>query len=400
MDDAPPMRIAAVVVTAFPPELQAWIARLPLPEMLPFPQGAEPSRAPLRLNRERRVLGVTTGMRPTRAAISLLALGHDARFDLSAAYWVVAGIAGVDPAYGSIGSVFVPRRLVGLGGDIYLDGVGQIPYFGNHTMPGYGPPLPTAAYAARRGNVHALHSTTVDMALALASGVVLNDSARLQRARQPYTEASARERPRVREGDSLTGPLFWAGRASTLRARRGSRFWSGGGATFAVSQEEDLAIAHAIGALERATPRPRANASRLVVLRAASDYTYEPRGADLKAWFFDDPLHMVATEAFSNLFAAGEPLLRHLAPESAGGAEGGGAAAGESSRRGGDSGLFVPWPALLALALAQAASAGAVLLVCVRLRNRRASTRASGDGRKRALQWLELDEPAHAGGRA
>ena len=38
-----------------------------------------------------------------------------------------------------------------------------------------------------------------------------------------------------------------------IRARRGSRFWSGGGATFAFSQEEDLAYAHAIGALERAT---------------------------------------------------------------------------------------------------------------------------------------------------
>jgi purine nucleoside permease len=33
-----------------------------------------------------------------------MALGMDPRFDLSKAYWLVAGIAGIDPADGSLGS--------------------------------------------------------------------------------------------------------------------------------------------------------------------------------------------------------------------------------------------------------------------------------------------------------
>ncbi len=33
-----------------------------------------------------------------------MALGMDPRFDLTKAYWLVAGIAGIDPADGSLGS--------------------------------------------------------------------------------------------------------------------------------------------------------------------------------------------------------------------------------------------------------------------------------------------------------
>ena len=136
-------RVQLVVVTAFPPELQAWIERFPLPEALPFPQGASPDRAPLRLNREHRILGITTGMGPFRAASSLVSLGHDVRFDVRNAYWLVAGIAGVDPLVGSIGSVSMPTFLVGLGAGIFLDGIGNIP--NGRTTPDFSPPVRTAS---------------------------------------------------------------------------------------------------------------------------------------------------------------------------------------------------------------------------------------------------------------
>ena len=95
-----PLRINLVIVTAFPPELASWTRRLPLEESLPFPAGAHPNRPPLQLHRSRRILGITSGMGPFRAATSLLALGHDPRFDLRSSYWLVAGIAGVDPEEG------------------------------------------------------------------------------------------------------------------------------------------------------------------------------------------------------------------------------------------------------------------------------------------------------------
>jgi purine nucleoside permease len=58
----------------------------------------------LRCNAEKGVLGIVTGVGTARAAASIMALGMDPRFDLGKAYWLVAGIAGVNPNEASIGS--------------------------------------------------------------------------------------------------------------------------------------------------------------------------------------------------------------------------------------------------------------------------------------------------------
>src|SRR5260370_37734331 len=50
------------------------------------------------------VVGVVTGVGAAKAAATIMALGLDPRFDLRKSYWVVAGISGIDPADGSLGS--------------------------------------------------------------------------------------------------------------------------------------------------------------------------------------------------------------------------------------------------------------------------------------------------------
>jgi len=94
--------IKVVVVSMFerdndegdiPGEFQHWVERLPLAETIPFPQGYRD----LRYNEEMGVLGIVTGVGNTKTAVSITSLGLDERFDLSRAYWLVAGISGVDP---------------------------------------------------------------------------------------------------------------------------------------------------------------------------------------------------------------------------------------------------------------------------------------------------------------
>ena len=100
-DHQAPIKIKAVVVTMFehgelegdrPGEFQFWVERFPLDQQLPFKMGQHP----LRLSAAG-VLGICTGGGVTNATASIMALGLDPRFDLSAAYWVIAGIAGGDP---------------------------------------------------------------------------------------------------------------------------------------------------------------------------------------------------------------------------------------------------------------------------------------------------------------
>ena len=98
-----------VVVTMFeqgadtgdkPGEFQYWVEREHLDRVLPLPAAHHDVRA----NVDGTIIGVVTGGGNTNAAATLMALGLDPRFDLRQSYWVIAGIAGVDPADASIGS--------------------------------------------------------------------------------------------------------------------------------------------------------------------------------------------------------------------------------------------------------------------------------------------------------
>ena len=88
--------IKVVVVATFDNELQNWTTNLPLPQTLPFPEGYRP----LHYNPKLQVLGIITGQGKSHAAASIMGLGFDPRFDLSRAYWLVAGIGGVSRRQG------------------------------------------------------------------------------------------------------------------------------------------------------------------------------------------------------------------------------------------------------------------------------------------------------------
>src|SRR5690349_22580632 len=88
--------VKVVVVTMFergadrgdePGEFQYWVEREKLDRVLPFPAGYRD----LRMNAQG-VLGMVTGIGTAKAAASVMALGMDRRFDLTHAYWLVAGI--------------------------------------------------------------------------------------------------------------------------------------------------------------------------------------------------------------------------------------------------------------------------------------------------------------------
>jgi purine nucleoside permease len=117
-----PIRIKVVIVTMFergedtddaPGEFQLWVEREHLDQILPLPSGYHQ----LRLNKSG-VLGMVTGVGTAKAAASVMALGLDPRFELSKAYWIVAGIGGGDPADVSVGSAVWANHVVD--GDLVL----------------------------------------------------------------------------------------------------------------------------------------------------------------------------------------------------------------------------------------------------------------------------------------
>src|SRR5882672_3382985 len=105
---ARPIPVKVVVIAMFergedtgdvPGEYQLWVEREHLDQVIPMPAGYHH----VRLNKDG-VLGILTGVGTAKATASVMAVGLDPRFDLSKAYWLVAGIGGGDPADVSLGS--------------------------------------------------------------------------------------------------------------------------------------------------------------------------------------------------------------------------------------------------------------------------------------------------------
>ncbi|MGH6913271.1 MAG: purine nucleoside permease [Geminicoccales bacterium] len=281
-DEAAPLPIRVVVVTMFelgedqgdrPGELQTWVERLPLPETLPFPQGYRD----LRLNREKGVLAIVTGVGTARAAASIMALGMDPRFDLRRAYWLVAGIAGADPDDLSLGSAAWAEWVVD--GDLSHEidprempagwPTGYLPL--RHAEP-YARPVPEDD----EGVVYRLDPDLVDWAYQLTRDVPLEDTAALQALRERYVDHPAAQRPPfVLKGDNLAAMTFWHGRLLNQWANDWIAYWTEGKGNFVTSAMEDSGTLQSLTFLDKAA---RVDRDRVLVLRTASNYAMQHRG--------------------------------------------------------------------------------------------------------------------------
>jgi purine nucleoside permease len=303
-----PIPVRVVVVTTFelgadsgdvPGEFQTWVEKFPLAQTIPFPQGY---RA-LRYDARTHVLGIVTGEGAERGAASIMGLGLDPRFDLSRAYWIVAGIAGVDPAVASVGSAAWARYVVNA--DLAYDiddrelpagwSTGIVPL--GKSVP-YARPAPPPS-SMDGTSAYALDAPLADWAYRLTARVPLRDDATLRAIRAGYPhDAAARRPPFVLEGDDLAGDRFWIGDRMNAWAQHWVRYWTGGRAVFAMSCEEDAGILQSLTFLGQAH---RADPARVLVLRTASDYTRPRRGETIA--------QLLARDAGTNsLSAYGESL--------------------------------------------------------------------------------------------
>jgi purine nucleoside permease len=189
-----------------PGEYQYWVEREKLDRVIPFPQGYHD----LRMNRDG-VLGILTGVGTARAAASIMALGLDPRFDLTKAYWLVVGIAGVDPAEATLGSAAWAEYVVDADLAHEID-AREIP---SDWKTGYVPLRKSIPYEQPRvdlGESYRLNPTLVDWAFHLTGHVELPDDEKMRAEREQFASPNARRPPFVLKGDTLSGSTFWHGK--------------------------------------------------------------------------------------------------------------------------------------------------------------------------------------------
>lgn len=276
-----PLPVRVVIVSMFevgedsgdaPGEFQLWKERRHLDMRVPFPQ----SFHDLYYDPKTQTLGMVTGMGTAKSATATLALGLDPRFDLSHAYWLVAGIAGVDPEDASIGSAAWAGYVVD--GDLAHEiDAREIPadwksgYFPLDTQgpKDTHPPHP-------RGELYTLNLKLRDWAYALTKDVRLPDDPGIQAERARYAGyPNAQRPPFVLKGDQLSASTFWHGKLLNDWANDWVRYWTEGKGEFVTSAMEDSGTAQALTYLDSIG---RADKNRLMVLRSGSNYSMPPKG--------------------------------------------------------------------------------------------------------------------------
>lgn len=271
--------VKVVVVTMFelgadtgdrPGEFQFWVERAKLDRVIPFPMGWRD----LRMNADG-VLGVCTGVGTAKAAATIMALGMDPRFDLTKAYWVVAGIAGIDPLDGSIGSAAWAEWV--LDGDLAHEiDAREIP---SDWKTGMIPLRKSKPYempkAPDEGEVYRLEPGLVEWAYQLTKGVELVDSEAMKAQRERFGAAAAKRAPFVMKGDTMSSGTFWHGKKLSEWANDWTKYHTDGQGNYVTTAMEDTGTLQSLTWLAKAGKVDR---KRVLVLRTASNFDQQREG--------------------------------------------------------------------------------------------------------------------------
>ena len=282
-----PKKVKVVIVALFergevtaddPGEFQLWAERYPLSERIPLPHG----NRDLYWNEQDGVLGMVTGIGTAKAAASITAVALDPRFDFSQSYWLLAGIAGFDPADASLASVCWVDWVID--GDLShsIDireapeswSTGRFPF---RAKSPYQQPRPTS-----EGSYFQLNKSLTNWAFALTKEVQLMDTEAIALRRQKFTETPMGQKPPfVLRGSYLAAMNYWHGSIENEWANKWVDYWTDGKGEFVASAMEGSGMMIALEFLEQAN---LVDCSRVMMLRAASNYTMQwPGGTAIES---------------------------------------------------------------------------------------------------------------------
>jgi len=299
-----------MIIAMFGPEGKVWLDHLGPWRDIRVP-GLSPDYPAVHCDRSS-VCVVTTGMGHSNAAASIIALVFSHMFDLSHTYFIVTGVAGIDPAHGTLGSTAWARYLIEFGIQWEIDGR-EIPPDWTTGYLGIGTTNPTQKPVLDyRTEVFQLNETLLREAYALSRDVQLTDSAQAQAARSKFAYGPANLPPSVMQCDTVSADTWFSGTLLAQRARDWTKILTDGKGVFCTAQQEDNATYEA---LKRGASAKLLDLDRVAVLRAGSNFLRPYDGQTST-----DNLVNYATQggfaiALENLYRTGRPLVQQIADD-------------------------------------------------------------------------------------
>ena len=305
---AEPLAVKVLVINMFQFEAAPWLKALKITREIAVP-GLSSDYPLVRCTAEA-VCQMTTGMGHSNAAASMMAVAYSGLFDLHETYFVVAGIAGIDPALGTIGSAAWARFAVDMGIAHEVD-ARDLPkgwrdgYFGILTSSP--DQKPRFDY---RTEIFRLNEPLLQKALALSKGASLEDSDDVRAYRRHYASAPANQPPQVIQCDTVTADTWWAGPHLGEHARHWVRLLTDKEGTYCTTQQEDNAT---MNALTRASQSGLVDLKRVAILRTASDFDRPyPGQSTVETLRTQGKLAGAIRISTDNLVQAGMPLVQAI----------------------------------------------------------------------------------------
>ncbi|GAA5931483.1 purine-nucleoside phosphorylase [Sporobolomyces koalae] len=289
-----------MIVSMFGPEREPWIEPAQLYNNISF-LGASPLFPEASCDRGLETCLVVTGEGEINAASTIMALTLSPKFDLRQTYFLIAGIAGISPAVGTLGSAVWARFVVQAGLTYELD---------SREMPSNWTDPVWAMGTKQPGelpNVSDLYGTEVielntnllDRVFSLTKDLSLNDSSDAIEFRKQYDTAPANQPPSVVLGDAMCSDSYFSGSLTGTWERYLNMMTNGLG-KYATTAQEDSAT---LEALVRADEAQLVDFSRVMLLRTGSDFDRAPANSTTDAY----------TAFYENQIAGGfDPAIENL----------------------------------------------------------------------------------------
>ncbi|KAG2733940.1 hypothetical protein G9P44_003465 [Scheffersomyces stipitis] len=303
----------AFVISMFELERDPWLKALDFIHNITIP-GLSPLYPTIHCTTNYTICQVTTGEGEINAASSVTALTLNPLFDLTKTYFLIAGIAGGEPQYTTLGGVTFAKYAVQVGLEYQLDFLDY-----NNTNPdwisGY-IPYGTDNQDTYPGNVYGTEVFEVneklrDRAVELALKVDLNNGTEANaKFRALYNETTARGLPSVYKCDVLTSDNYFTGNRLGDYFANLTKLMSNGSATYCSTAQEDNASLEAFTRLDK---YGLVDFDRVVVMRTISDFSRPPPSLsnDTYKFFFDSNQGGIDA-SLENLVLAGTPLIHDI----------------------------------------------------------------------------------------
>ena len=214
-----------------------------------------------------------TGEAEINAASTITALVHSPVFDLTRTYFLIAGIAGISPKHGTLGSVTFARFGVQVALQFEFDArekpdgfpTGYVPQ--GSTAPDQ---FPQDLYGTE---VFEVNEDLRRLAIRMAKTAKLFDDAPAKRYRANYAHnpafAPGAAPPSVVACDTATADVFWTGNLLAAAFENTTKLFTNGTGTYCTTQQEDNAT---LEALMRGAVAGLVDFSRVIIMRTASDF--------------------------------------------------------------------------------------------------------------------------------